>query len=184
MKQYTGTKTVKAMPMTLGEAEKLLGRKIDTAAVEKREETPGYLVEYGEDGDGYRSWSPKDVFDRAYMPRETYIERMYIEKRYLMERYLRLTAYMLSQQFVNLPEKERKLLIYQEKAMRLYLETLSDRIELAEKKEQAPSMNCCELPGELVGRTVVKAGRCDECKDEPTDCRKLELMGGGYICVK
>ena len=49
MTKYTGTKTVKACPMSLGEAEKVLGRKIDTSAVENREETEGYLVEYAED---------------------------------------------------------------------------------------------------------------------------------------
>ena len=63
MKIFTGTKTVKACPMTLGEAERVLNRHIDSSAVEDRDSTPGYLVEYGEDGDNYRSWSPKDVFE-------------------------------------------------------------------------------------------------------------------------
>lgn len=52
MTQFTGTKTVKACPMPLGEAEKVLGRSIETSAVENREATEGYLVEYE---DGYRS---------------------------------------------------------------------------------------------------------------------------------
>ena len=41
MKQFTGTKTVKACPMTLGEAEKVLNRHIDISSVENRDLTPG-----------------------------------------------------------------------------------------------------------------------------------------------
>lgn len=59
MKQYTGTKTVKAMPMTMTEAQKVLGRELKPATVEE----DGYLVEYK---DGYKSWSPKSVFEEAY----------------------------------------------------------------------------------------------------------------------
>ena len=59
MKQYTGTKTVKAMPMTMTEAQKVLGREIKPTTVEE----DGYLVEYK---DGYKFWSPKSVFEEAY----------------------------------------------------------------------------------------------------------------------
>lgn len=56
---YIGTKVVMAMPMTMTEAQKVLGRQIKPATVEE----DGYLVEYK---DGYKSWSPKSVFDDAY----------------------------------------------------------------------------------------------------------------------
>lgn len=56
---YIGTKVVQAMPMTMTEAQKVLGREIKPATVEE----DGYLVEYK---DGYMSWSPKSVFDVAY----------------------------------------------------------------------------------------------------------------------
>ena len=59
MKQYTGTKTVKAMPMTMTEAQKVLGRELKPATVDE----DGYLVEYE---DGYKSWTPKSVFDEVY----------------------------------------------------------------------------------------------------------------------
>ena len=36
----------------------------------------------------------------------------------------------------------------------------------------------------LVGMTVVEAGRCDSCPSEPTNCRKLQLADGSYICLK
>jgi hypothetical protein len=56
---YIGTKVIMAMPMTMPEAQKVLGREIKSATVEE----DGYLVEYK---DGYKSWSPKSVFDDAY----------------------------------------------------------------------------------------------------------------------
>lgn len=59
MKLYIGTKIVKAMPMTMTEVQKVLGRKLKPATVEE----DGYLVEYK---DGYKSWSPKSVFEEAY----------------------------------------------------------------------------------------------------------------------
>lgn len=72
MKQYIGTKTVKAMPMTMTKAQKMFGRQIKPATVEK----DGYLVEYK---DGYRSWSPKSVFEEAYKPFESFMDRLRIE---------------------------------------------------------------------------------------------------------
>ena len=59
MKKYIGTKVIKAMPMTMVEAQKVLGRQIKPAT----KEDDGYLVEYK---DGYKSWSPKSVFKAAY----------------------------------------------------------------------------------------------------------------------
>lgn len=59
MKSYLGVKKIKAEPMKLVDAEELLQRKI------KPGNEDGYLVEYE---DGYRSWSPKDVFEKAYRP--------------------------------------------------------------------------------------------------------------------
>ena len=59
MKRFIGTKVIMAEPMTMAEAQKVLGREIKPAtAVED-----GYLVEYK---DGYKSWSPKSVFEEAY----------------------------------------------------------------------------------------------------------------------
>lgn len=59
MEKYIGTKVVKAEPMTMIEAKKVLGRELKTANLEE----DGYLVEYK---DGYKSWSPKSVFEEAY----------------------------------------------------------------------------------------------------------------------
>ncbi len=60
MKQYIGTKIIKAKEMTRGKYNKLRGWTIP------ENENPadeGYLVEYS---DGYISWSPKKQFEEAY----------------------------------------------------------------------------------------------------------------------
>lgn len=58
-KKYIGTKVIMAEPMTLTEAQKVLGRELKPATLEE----DGYLVEYK---DGYKSWSPRSVFEGAY----------------------------------------------------------------------------------------------------------------------
>ena len=128
MKQYTGTKTIKACPMKLGEAEKVLGRTIDTSAVENREDQEGYLVEYE---DGYRSWSPKAVFEKAYKVSETYVDRMLIEQKDLEERYLKGRKYSFTQDFRNHNLEARRLLREQLDVMEKYLYILARRIEVA-----------------------------------------------------
>lgn len=59
MPKYIGTKVVQAKPMPLKDAQFVLGREIKPAT----DEEDGYIVVYN---DGYRSWSPKSVFDAAY----------------------------------------------------------------------------------------------------------------------
>ncbi len=135
MTKYTGTKTVKACPMPLGEAEKVLGRRIETSAVENREQTEGYLVEYE---DGYRSWSPKEVFDKAYRVSETHIDRMMIEKDEVEARYLAGRKFSFSRKFCSLSDTNKKLLIKQLDQMEGYLYFLSRRIEL--ELEPEPEM--------------------------------------------
>lgn len=91
MKQYTGTKTVKAMPMTMGEAyeRKLLKEGVRPSECET--DKAGYLVEY--EG-GYQSWSPADVFEKAYKPSETRLDRLRIECDELRARSKELDAYL------------------------------------------------------------------------------------------
>lgn len=91
MKQYTGTKTVKAMPMTMGEAyeRKLLKEGVRPSECET--DKTGYLVEYE---DGYQSWSPADVFEKAYKPSETRLDKLRIECDELRARSKDLDAYL------------------------------------------------------------------------------------------
>ena len=68
-----------AEPMTMTEAQKVLGREIKPATVEE----DGYLVEYK---DGYKSWSPKSVFDEAYASYNDFKDRLRIEHDELYDR--------------------------------------------------------------------------------------------------
>ena len=133
MKQYIGTKIVKAMPMTMTKAQKVLGREIKPATVEE----DGYLVEYK---DGYRSWSPKSVFEEAYKPAETFLDRLSIEQHELTEKVDKLRKFLSvedaqmkvgSFQFVRMTE--------QLEAMEKYLNILIRRID--DLKDEGPTCN-------------------------------------------
>lgn len=61
MNHYIGTKLIEAKTMNLGEYNKFKGWTIPEDEDPKRE---GYLVKYSDD---YISWSPKEVFEKAYL---------------------------------------------------------------------------------------------------------------------
>lgn len=67
---YVGQKAVHARPMTRGVYNELRGWDLPA---DEHPSDPGYLVEYADGGEpnvegyyGYVSWSPSDVFERAY----------------------------------------------------------------------------------------------------------------------
>ena len=66
MKQYIGTKLVKAEPAILVNGKMVLVSGFDTPipVPPDAEAKAGYKVCYP---DGYESWSPRDVFERAYL---------------------------------------------------------------------------------------------------------------------
>lgn len=61
MKDYIGTKQIKAMPCTAAGAAEILNREVCTDNA--NEDGDGYLVRYK---DGYTSWSPAAPFEEAY----------------------------------------------------------------------------------------------------------------------
>jgi len=68
VKNYIGTKRIKARPVTSTEYEAYSGTTLPPGS-----STEGYLVEYDdrkhpnhEKHEGYISWSPADVFERSY----------------------------------------------------------------------------------------------------------------------
>lgn len=125
MKQYTGTKTVKAMPMTIGEAyeRKLLKNGVRPSECET--DKAGYFVEY--EG-GYQSWSPADVFEKAYKPSETFLERMEAECDENFERLKKTVGFIESDKFNELSLTARILLAAQAATQREYAWLLSDRL--------------------------------------------------------
>lgn len=125
MKKYIGTKTVLAKLVTVKEAEKALGKKIDMSKHEK--DTEGYLVEYA---DGYQSFSPKEVFEEAYKPAETFIDRLHVELSELKEKASKLAAFIDSDKFNTLVIDEQEMLKEQLSHMNAYAAILEHRIGL------------------------------------------------------
>lgn len=134
-KTYTGTKTIKAVPMEKTEAEKLLGKSITPATPGEN----GYLVEYP---DGYRSWSPASVFEAAYRVSETHVDRMKIELADLNERICKATRAINT--FGSIPEDERWYLKKQLEAMQMYADYLHDRIRHAAEPRVSSEPCCCK----------------------------------------
>lgn len=131
MKTYTGTKTIKAVPMTKGAYNKYRGW--DMPADEDANE-PVYLVEYEADPSskpnhpdhaGYISMSPKHVFDKAYRPSETYIDRLHIEKADLDDKIAKLKAALDGK---KVPDTEVSILNLQLNTMQHYSNILETRI--------------------------------------------------------
>lgn len=60
MKKYIGTKMLQATPMSRGDYNKYRGWTIPS---NENPNDEGYLVEYE---DGYQSWAPREVLEKAY----------------------------------------------------------------------------------------------------------------------
>lgn len=132
MKQYTGTKTVKAMSMTMGEAyeRKLLKEGVRPSECET--DKAGYLVEY--EG-GYQSWSPAEPFEKAYKVADTPLDRMSIEENELVDRVEKLTAFIRGDKFKELDITTRAMLAVQYSSMSAYLHVLRLRSTKMESKD-------------------------------------------------
>lgn len=124
MKKYLGTKLVTAKPMTREEAEVVLGKFIKPAKQEYSGE--GYLVRYE---DGYQSWSPKEVFDKAYKPADNFLDRLIIERDEVQQRLSSLTSALMQEDFQEkVGSKQYYWMQEQRNAMEIYVEVLNKRI--------------------------------------------------------
>lgn len=132
MKQYTGTKTVKAIPMTMGEAyeRKLLKEGVRPSECET--DKAGYLVEC--EG-GYQSWSPAEPFEKAYKLSETFIDRLCIEYSELMERAEKCNDFLASDKVKELGRTSQALLSVQSGLMYQYSFVLGDRMAIVRKEK-------------------------------------------------
>ncbi len=88
MKKYIGIKTVNATPAWRIDGKVYLK---DEAVPKVMNREDGYKVVYE---DGYESWSPKDVFEKAYKIAETQVDRMQIEASEVNDRYVKLAAFI------------------------------------------------------------------------------------------
>ncbi|RGW43255.1 hypothetical protein DWV76_06005 [Segatella copri] len=134
LKQYIGTKMVKAEPMVKSAAV----AKGWARPLERNEDVPGYHVQYtNPDGSTYDSWSPKDVFEKSYQVAEDFKDRLIIELKELKERLNKLEAFMNENDYDKVVEKcgpvQTALMLSQYHAMRHYYDILKTRIELLEE---------------------------------------------------
>lgn len=131
MKKYIGTKEVSATP-----AWQIDGTVYPKDGVVPRSmnRKDGYKVVYE---DGYESWSPKDVFEKAYKPSDTVLDRLKIECDELKERIEKIET-LLGNGIYEVVKKEggipqAVLLILQDSYMTTYLKVLETRIDLMEE---------------------------------------------------
>ena len=127
MKQYIGTKEVSAQPMTADEAV-AKGYKVDN-----HEHEDGYEVQYT---DGYKSWSPKMVFDVSYNLAETFLDRLKIEHDEVLNRLEKCAVFVDSEQFREVVKEDYPafLLSLQRDIMGRYSEILEQRIDIASEE--------------------------------------------------
>lgn len=111
-----------------------VGTKIILAWEQDKDGKPGYGVRYA---DGYQSWSPKDVFEEAYLPLghldslDPHVQRMVAEYAALREKIRKLDNFMETNRYQGLELVDRVLMRTQCDAMNTYLSALEDRIARA-----------------------------------------------------
>ena len=132
MKKYIGTKEVSATP-----AWQIDGTVYPKDGVVPRSmnRKDGYKVVYE---DGYESWSPKDVFEKAYKPSGTVLDKLKIERNELRERIEKLEDFIglnFSEAKENVGSLQAALLVCQRSYMVDYLDVLQTRIDLMEEKK-------------------------------------------------
>lgn len=133
MKTYIGTKTIKAIPMDRLAYNVYRGW---TLPLDENGEDEGFLVEYVDGGksnhpahEGYISWSPKDVFEKAYKIADTPKDRVVVELKELTEKLENLTNFMYSENFTKLDFQQCELLAAQSSAMATYATILRIRLK-------------------------------------------------------
>lgn len=136
MKKYIGTKQIEAEPMTMGEAYDKGFLQAGRVPNESEKANDGYHVKYQ---DGYESWSPKNVFEKAYNVAETPADRMQIEEDEVCERFVKLSAFIDSGEIDEVVDDaySKCLLEIQCSTMFDYIRLLSARTKRMEGSESA-----------------------------------------------
>lgn len=130
MKNYIGTKQIKAKPMNRKEYNDFRGWILPD---DEDGDDEGYLVEYPDGGkantskyEGYISWSPKEVFEKSYRENDTAKQRVRIEFDEIETGHNKLAAY-IEKNGVNDP-----LLLKQRDIMNTYVGILEQRLNVWE----------------------------------------------------
>lgn len=134
MKKYIGTKEVSATP-----AWRLDGVIYPKDGIVPRvmNREDGYKVVYE---DGYESWSPKEVFEKAYKPADTFLNRLHIEMRDLYKKMDKLAPFIESGKIDEvITDKYQNLLLrLQHRVMSRYINILECRIGRLDGSPKAP----------------------------------------------
>lgn len=148
MKKYIGTKLVQATPAIRKGGKVYLATDAIPRTMEQVEE--GYKVVYE---DGYESWSPKDVFEKAYKVAETPLDRMRIESEELCTKFSGLASFIESEKFKELDSVTQGMLKAQYRMMCNYWQILNQR---ATKMESGLGGSCSLNFGQAI--EYLKAG--------------------------
>lgn len=126
---YEGRKQVQATPMSKHEYLKSSNKESIPSDLDQ----PGYLVIYK---DGYKSWSPQNVFDEAYNKCGSHLDRMRIEYNELLQKFDKLTLFLSKDNKEDIAGScfAIDLMWEQRSHMRQYLRVLKKRIEIEELK--------------------------------------------------
>lgn len=132
MKIYIKTKTIKATPAWKLDNGTIIPKDVPMdAELQNCEMQDGYMVIYEDD---YTSWSPKDIFEKAYKIAETPLDRMYIEYNDLMDKYNKLVLFLGRKDAEQIAGEMQVALMEEQKiVMKDYLLILRTRIELMKK---------------------------------------------------
>lgn len=139
MQLYVGTKTLKARPMSRGEYNTYRGWEIPA---DENPQDAGYLVEYTDGGkanhpdhEGYISWSPAEVFDKAYVSIDydltiasPHLKRLAAEHAQLKNRVNLLQEFLRGDLFTTLEKEEQQDLVQQNILMAETLVILAKRM--------------------------------------------------------
>lgn len=113
-------------------SQEYIGTKQVTAWPEMKEMLEGFGVEYA---DGYKSWSPKQVFEEAYLPigqvkeLPAFHQRLIGERAQLADRNEKLGSYLASDKAQELGSKQRELLTKQHAKQEELLAVLQARLD-------------------------------------------------------
>lgn len=138
MKQFIGTKIINAIAMTRLAYNELRGWELPA---DENGDDEGYLVEYLDGGQanhpdyaGYISWSPKAVFEKAYVEigdadgSPDHILRVKAERAQLHDRLTKLQAFFDNARFQSLDAAEKSRMQRQAMCMIDYLDVLDSRL--------------------------------------------------------
>jgi hypothetical protein len=141
METYIGVKMVQAEPCSM---DQFAGAKNfgDLSKLSGGKDQHGYRVVYE---NGYKSWSPKDVFEKAYVldlpfKNDALVEMQPHEQRVLEEyeqlnyKHEALTSFIGKKEFEELDVEEQDLLKLQSLTMRMYLNVLGERMMKFKRK--------------------------------------------------